>query len=637
MEAFKSFFILILLSKLTIFCLDQKGLKNNKNNDNELFQSLRNLITLIDQLRDCGVNEYIELPRICTLGTQSSGKSSVLESIVGLDFLPRGNGIVTRRPLELRLFNNKKNESWAQFEERKNIIYKNFTEVKKTIEELTTEVCGNNKSIIDKPIILSVHCKTCPDLTLVDLPGITRVPVGEQPENIEEITRNMAKRYIDNNLTIILCVIAANSDIATSDGLKLAKEIDVEGTRTLGVLTKLDIMDEGTDAKNTMQNKEILLKLGYIGVINRSKKDLDNNLSMEEISKKEKDFFKSHSAYKNMDPKFFGTENLINKLTTIYFEKITENIPKIINSINTNIKNIEAELKELGEPVPQDKSGKINMLLQMINEYCQIFRNVLQGKALKNNNHFLKNEGGFKIRKIYENLLKEYIDGYKAGEQYSDEDVEYVVNKHEGHSIPGFPDIDSFLELLEPLFQKLKNPIDDSFQNITQYLEFLSKKIIAKVFQKFPNEIIIINQIIENFFAKIGNKTEYLIENIFSMETSYLFTNDGDYLRYNTNNNLGKTKTMKDRINAYFQLVVRNLRESIPKIIGKYLVKEIEDNMQNELYKLVYNLNNTENILIENESIIERRKKLNHMIDIMKNAQKIIGNNPYFINSKKLE
>ena len=168
-------------------------------------------------------------------------------------------------------------------------------------------------------------------------------------------------------------------------------------------------------------------------------------------------------------------------------------------------------------------------------------------------------------------------------------------------------------------------------------MEFLSKKIIAKVFQKFPNEIIIINQIIENFFAKIGNKTEYLIENIFSMETSYLFTNDGDYLRYNTNNNLGKTKTMKDRINAYFQLVVRNLRESIPKIIGKYLVKEIEDNMQNELYKLVYNLNNTENILIENESIIERRKKLNHMIDIMKNAQKIIGNNPYFINSKKLE
>ena len=136
---------------------------------------------------------------------------------------------------------------------------------------------------------------------------------------------------------------------------------------------------------------------------------------------------------------------------------------------------------------------------------------------------------------------------------------------------------------------------------------------------------------------KSGNKTVYLIESVFNMETNYLFTNDENYLKEFTGKFNDKIQKMKERINSYFNLVVRNLRESIPKIIGKYLVKEIEDNMQNELYKLVYNLNNTENILIENESIIERRKKLNHMIDIMKNAQKIIGNNPYFINSKKLE
>lgn len=91
-----------------------------------------------------------------------------------------------------------------------------------------------------------------PDLTLIDLPGINRVPVGDQPDNIEEITKNMAKRYCDDPLTIILCVIAANSDIATSDGLKMAKEIDVNGTRTLGVLTKLDIMDKGTDARRAL-------------------------------------------------------------------------------------------------------------------------------------------------------------------------------------------------------------------------------------------------------------------------------------------------------------------------------------------------------------------------------------------------
>ena len=74
------------------------------------------------------------------------------------------------------------------------------------------------------------------------LPGVTKLPIGAQP-------KNMARRYVENPLIIILCVIAANSDIVTSDGLILAKDIDVSGIRTLGFFTKLDIMDADTDAR----------------------------------------------------------------------------------------------------------------------------------------------------------------------------------------------------------------------------------------------------------------------------------------------------------------------------------------------------------------------------------------------------
>ena len=558
------FFLISITIFLKILCSDEK---QDKNNDNKLFEELRNVINLIDQLRDCGINEYIELPRICTLGTQSSGKSSVLETIVGLDFLPRGNGIVTRRPLELRLYNTKLNESWAKFEERNKTTYTNFTKVKETIEELTSEVCGEDKNIVDKPIVLRVHCKTCPDLTLIDLPGITRVPVGAQPENIEEITRNMAIKYINNPLTIILCVIAANSDIATSDGLKLAKEVDTEGIRTLGVLTKLDIMDEGTDAQKTLLNKEIELKLGYIGLINRSKKDLDNKLSMEEISKKEKNYFLSHPIYKNMYPDYFGKEILINKLTTIYFEIITKNMPKIIKSINNNIKIIEDELTELGQPIPQDKPGKIIMLLSMSNEYCEMFRNILQGKLNKNIN-FLKDEGGFKIRKLYEKLLQNYTENYNFISKYKDEQINDIINKHEGHSIPGFPSLNAFLDLIEPEFKKLKKPIDECFESIYQYLTFLSKKILDKVFQNFPKELNYLNEIINNYLNNQKNKTKYLIESVYNMETSYIFTNDKKFLKYFENNDndlISEAKKMKGRVAAYFKLIVRNLRDSIPK------------------------------------------------------------------------
>ena len=635
--------------------------------DNILFKKLRKLINLIDQLRDCGVNEYIKLPRICSLGTQSSGKSSVLESIVGLDFLPRGDGVVTRRPLELRLCHINSGEPWAIFEERKGTKFTDFIKVRETIEALTDEVCKTEKNIVDKPIVLNVYSQTCPDLTLVDLPGVTRVPVGKQPKNIEQITKDMATRYIEDPLTIILCVIAANSDIATSDGLKLAKEIDTSGSRTLGVLTKLDIMDAGTDARKALLNEEIPLKLGYVGVKNRSKQDLNNKLSMAETSRKEKEFFKSHPVYKNLPSGHLGTDVLINKLTKIYFRIIRENLPRIIKAINDRVKTAEEELQSLGQPMPTDDAGKMSLLWNMINEYCDIFRNVLQGKYNNKRLSFLEGEGGFKIKILYKKLLEEFTGDYKATKGYTDENINYALTIHEGDSIPGFPSVDAFIYLLRPQLEKLKDPIDECFQNVFQYLDFLSGKILEKTFTRFPQAINDLTDLVTNYLIEERDKTKYLVDSVVDMEINYLFTNDAEYLNNFTTfipkhqrppmnpnqNNMGNNnqannnnqineirpqpsidaktlfiKEIRNRIEAYFKLIVRNLRDSIPKIMGNYLVKEIEDNMQLKLYNKLYNAREMTDLLSEPESVAERRKELNDMIKVMKNAQKIIRRDP---------
>ena len=636
---------------------DKSNKANKDNKDNILFQKLRKLINLIDQLRDCGVNEYIKLPRICSLGTQSSGKSSVLESIVGLDFLPRGDGVVTRRPLELRLCHINSGEPWAVFEERKGVKFTDFIKVRETIEALTDEVCKSNKNIKDKPIVLNVYSQTCPDLTLVDLPGITRVPVGDQPDNIEEITKNMAIRYIDDPLTIILCVIAANNDIATSDGLKLAKQIDVSGSRTLGVLTKLDIMDAGTDARKALMNEEIELKLGYVGVKNRSKQDLINKLSMAETSKKEKEFFKSHPVYKNLPSGHLGTDVLINKLTKIYFRIIRENLPRIIKAINDRVKTAEEELASLGQPMPIDDAGKMSLLWNMINEYCDLFRNVLQGKYNNKNINFLEGEGGFKIKILYKKLLEDFTGDYKATARYTDENINYALTIHEGDSIPGFPSVDAFIYLLRPQLEKLRDPIEECFQEVFQYIDFLSGKILEKVFARFPQAINDMTDLISAYLFEERDKTKYLLDSIVDMEINYLFTNDYDYLNNFTtfipksnqiqnkdiNNNINNNEIkpeikiepktvfineIRNRIEAYFKLIVRNLRDSVPKIIGKYLVKELEENMQIKLYNKLYNAKEMTDLLNEPESIAERRKELNDMIKVMKNAQKIIRRDP---------
>ena len=119
---------------------------------------------------------------------------------------------------------------------------------------LTEKVCGKNKNIVDKPIVLQIFSHTCPDLTLIDLPGITRIAIHDQPEDIEKITRSMCHRYCADSRTIIMTVVAANADMTTSDGLQMARQLDPKGIRTIGVITKIDIMDRGTNAKRMILN-----------------------------------------------------------------------------------------------------------------------------------------------------------------------------------------------------------------------------------------------------------------------------------------------------------------------------------------------------------------------------------------------
>lgn len=589
------------------------------------------------------MQQYIKLPRIAVLGTQSSGKSSVLEAIVGLDFLPRGDGVVTRRPLELRLVHIAEGDNvrpWAVFEEKKGEKFFDFNKVRETIEELTETVCAGEKNIVDLPIVLNVYSPTCPDLTLIDLPGITRVPVGKQPENIEEITKKMATKYCADPMTVILCVIQANSDIAVSDGLKMAKEIDREGSRTLGVLTKLDIMDEGTDAKKALMNEEVALKLGYVAVKNRSKKDLMDKLPMKQAIQKEKDFFGNHHIYKRLPPGYTGTNTLIQKVTKILFRMIREHLPGIIKAINDHIRKSEEELTLLGQPLPFDDMGKLNLLWNMLSEYCETYKNVLKGKYDAKRLSYIKDEGGYKIKALFKDLLVEYTGDYKSTSNYTDENINYALTIHEGDSIPGFPSIDAFYYLLKPELEKLREPIQECLISVFQYLEVLSNKILEKTFQRFPRIIDDMNEFVTKFLNDERDKSKHIVDSIVDMEISYLFTNDYEYLTNFTTfipRNQEKSqldsknifiREIRNRIEAYFKLVVRNLRDSIPKSIGFYLVKSIQDNMQLQLYNQLYKSTEMVSVLNEPESVTSQREELLKSIKVMKDAQKVIRRDP---------
>ena len=205
------------------------------------------------------------------MGGQSSGKSSVLESIVGIDFLPRGTNIVTRRPTVIQLtYTASADRPWAEFSHRPGEKYFDFSRVKEEIEVDTDRIAGKNKNIAPEPIIIKIFSRGVVDLTLVDMPGMTKIPTGDQPQDIEAKINELNYRYVAPKNAIIMAVCAANVDLANSDGLKLARKVDPHGERTIGVVTKIDLMDEGTNALEILSGKIVPLKLGYVGVVCRS-------------------------------------------------------------------------------------------------------------------------------------------------------------------------------------------------------------------------------------------------------------------------------------------------------------------------------------------------------------------------------
>lgn len=173
-------------------------------------------------------------------------------------------------------------DEWARFLHKPDRIFTNFDDVREEIERETDRKAGNNKGICSEPISIKIYSTKVVNLTVVDLPGIVKVPAGDQPEDIEDQINNLILSYIRNPNSIILAVSSANNDMATSESLKLAKEADPEGRRTLAVVTKLDLMDAGTDAVDVLCGRVVPVKLGIIGIVNRSQLDIQNKKSIED-------------------------------------------------------------------------------------------------------------------------------------------------------------------------------------------------------------------------------------------------------------------------------------------------------------------------------------------------------------------
>ncbi|XP_037734671.1 dynamin-1-like protein isoform X3 [Caretta caretta] len=511
------------------------------------------LIPVINKLQDVfnavGA-DIIQLPQIVVVGTQSSGKSSVLESLVGRDLLPRGTGIVTRRPLILQLvhvspedrqktsgdendpatWKNPRHltkgidaEEWGKFLHTKNKLYTDFEEIRQEIENETERISGNNKGISPEPIHLKIFSPNVVNLTLVDLPGMTKVPVGDQPKDIELQIRELILRFISNPNSIILAVTAANTDMATSEALKIAREVDPDGRRTLAVITKLDLMDAGTDAMDVLMGRVIPVKLGIIGVVNRSQLDINNKKNVADSIRDEYAFLqKKYPSLANRN----GTKYLARTLNRLLMHHIRDCLPELKTRINVLAAQYQSLLNSYGEPV-EDKSAT---LLQLITKFATEYCNTIEGTAKYIETSELC--GGARICYIFHETFGRTLESVDPLGGLNTIDILTAIRNATGPRPALFVPEVSFELLVKRQIKRLEEPslrcvelVHEEMQRIIQHCSNYSTQELLR-FPKLHDAIV---EVVTCLLRKRLPVTNEMVHNLVAIELAYINTKHPDF------------------------------------------------------------------------------------------------------------
>ncbi|CCH43129.1 hypothetical protein BN7_2676 [Wickerhamomyces ciferrii] len=546
--------------------------------------SLEDLIPTVNKLQDVTYDagiDSLDLPILSIIGSQSSGKSSILETLVGKDFLPRGTGIVTRRPLVLQLINIAEDSplihnysqppgsgnagppvresksstgspepsndeftleahlrqqqgykpevqnEWGEFLHIPGRRFYNFADIRKEIENETSRIAGKNKGISRLPINLKVYSPKVLNLTLVDLPGITKVPIGDQPTDIEKQIRNLILEYVAKPNCIILAVSPANVDLVNSESLKLARQVDPQGKRTIGVLSKLDLMDQGTNALDILSGKVYPLKLGFVGVVNRSQQDVQQNKSVEEGLNTEEEFFHSHPVYRTISNRC-GTRYLAKLLNQTLMNHIREKLPDIKAKLNTLMGQTEQELASYGDANLYNKEDRGALILKLMTKFATNFVNSIEGTASDISTKELC--GGARIYHIYNDVLGQSLGSINPTSNLSTNEIRTAIRNSTGPRPSLFVPELAFDLLVKPQIQLLESPSHRCVELVYEELMKICHNCGSPELSRYPKLQQKLIEVISDLLRERLGPTSSYVASLIEIHRSYINTNHPSFV-----------------------------------------------------------------------------------------------------------
>ncbi|XP_042384490.1 phragmoplastin DRP1E-like [Zingiber officinale] len=567
------------------------------------------------------------LPSVAVVGGQSSGKSSVLESVVGRDFLPRGSGIVTRRPLVLQLHKTEEGKpEYAEFLHLPKRIFTDFSLVRKEIQDETDRLTGKTKQISPVPIHLSIYSPFVVNLTLIDLPGLTKVAVEGQPDNIVQDIENMVRSYVEKPNCIILAITPANQDIATSDAIKLAREVDPTGERTFGVLTKLDLMDKGTHALDVLEGKAYKLQHPWVGIVNRSQADINKNVDMIIARRKEKEYFANSLDYSHLASKM-GSEYLAKLLSKHLESVIRARIPSITSLINKTIDELESEMDNLGRPIAVDAGAQLYTILELCRAFDKIFKEHLDGGR----------PGGDRIYGVFDHQLPVALRKLPFDRHLSLQNVKKVVSEADGYQPHLIAPEQGYRRLIESSLNYFRGPAEASVDAVHFVLKDLVRKSIGETqeLKRFPSLQAELAAACYQALERFREDSRKTAIRLVDMEASYLTV---DFFRKlpqdieKTGNpstitadrySEGHFRRIASNVSSYIVMVSEMLKNTLPKATVHCQVREAKRSLLNHFYTQIGRKEGKQlsQLLDEDPALMERRVQCAKRLELYKNAR----------------
>ncbi|CAJ1456356.1 unnamed protein product [Effrenium voratum] len=621
-----------------------------------------------------GLSKDLSLPMIAVMGSQSVGKTSVLESLVGRDFLPRGSGIVTRRPLVLQLHHSEGAQEWAEFQHKPKVQL-GLSEVRREIELETQRLCGAHQ-VSDQPILLRIFSPTVMDLTLVDLPGLTKVPTADQPKDIAKQIRSLVRHYVAPKSTIILAVSAANVDLATSDALALAREVDPAGERTLGVLTKFDLA-EGS-AVEALLGETYPLRLGYTAVVCRSEQDSQAGKTFEEALKSEHDFFARHVRLQPLQAQC-GIPNLAQRLNLLLLEHIKAALPSLRSDMQQLADACREELESLGDE-SLERMGEGPYLLHLISGYVRNFCDLLEGRG-KERDTSTKLVGGARIHHIFHRSFQQAVLEFDAFSGLSDMDIRVDMRNAAGPKPQLFVPEVAFERMVKRQIQKLEHPALECVTLVFEELKHLASQAECWELQRFPGlrekMLEVANGVIKRCYQPATN----MVSNLIRIEREFINVDHPDFIGglgamscVQSGEETGAsaasapveppalppalpaasasqpddvirlppvplvvmpagapsekermdTELLKSLLLSYFTIVKRKLIDSVPKTIMHFMVNATKESLHAECIGALYKSELLPQLLKEPEELRQRRKDSEAKLRNVRRAQEML-------------